>query len=335
MKIIIIFTLIFFLYSFGLAQNNAPEVTNVTFSQRTDGSFIVDVYYDLNDADGDTMFVAMHVSADSGVTWNFPCDSLSGDVGAAILTGTGKHIIWDFGKEHPQTSGTKFMVQIVADDAGFESGTVTDIDGNVYPTVRIGDQWWMAENLKVTHYRNGDVIPNVTDNSEWSGLSTGAYASYDNADSNIATYGLLYNCYAVEDSLNIAPAGWHVPTDGEFTALEEYLIANGYNWDGTTSGNKIGKSLASKTGWETHDEAGAVGNDMSTNNTSGFSALPGGYRYGYSGTFDSVGSSGFWWSATELDSYYAWGRPLYYFDSVVYRYDYYKPSGFSVRLVRD
>ena len=70
-------------------------------------------------------------------------------------------------------------------------------------------------------------------------------------------------------------------------------------------------------------------------NQVGFTALPGGYRYGYSGTFDSVGSSGFWWSATELDSYYAWGRPLYYFDSVVYRYDYYKPSGFSVRLVRD
>ena len=113
------------------------------------------------------MFVAMHVSADSGVTWNFPCDSLSGDVGAAILTGTGKHIIWDFGKEHPQTSGTKFMVQIVADDAGFESGTVTDIDGNLYQTVKIGDQWWMAENLKVTHYRNGDVIPNVTDGSEF------------------------------------------------------------------------------------------------------------------------------------------------------------------------
>jgi uncharacterized protein (TIGR02145 family) len=335
MKTTILFSLIVFLYSFGLAQNNAPEVTNVTFSQRIDGTFMVDVYYDLYDTDGDTMFVAMHVSANGGATWNFPCDSLIGDVGADILTGTGKHIVWDFGKEHPQTTGTKFMVQIVADDAGFESGTVTDIDGNVYPTVRIGNQWWMAENLKVTHYRNGDAIPNVTDNSEWTGLSTGAYASYDNADSNIATYGLLYNWYAVSDSSNIAPAGWHVPTDEEFTALEEYLIANGYNWDGTTSGNKIGKSLASKTGWKPSDEAGTVGNDMSTNNTSGFSALPGGYRHYNLGTFLHVGSTGYWWSSTEYSSTITWLRYLHYNYSGFYNIFWEKPYGFSMRLIRD
>ena len=293
MKSIIIFTIILFLYSFGFAQNNAPEVSNVTFSQRADDTYLVDVYYDLNDADGDTMFVTMHVSADSGVTWNFSCDSLSGDTDGNILTGTGKHIVWDFGKEHPQTEGTDFKVKIVADDAGFESGTLTDIDGNVYQTVKIGGQWWMAENLKVTRYRNGESIPNVKDGSEWSNLGTGAWCAYNNDTTNVPTYGLLYNWYTVDDSRNIAPEDWHIPTDEEYTALENYLIANDYNWDGTTTGNKIGKSLASQTGWNSSGETGDVGNDMSKNNASDFSALPGGFR-GYSnGIFGDVGDFGY------------------------------------------
>ena len=335
MKIIIIITLVLVLYSFGLTQNNAPEVSNVTFSQRTDGSFIVDVYYDLNDSDGDTMFVTMQVSADSGATWNFTCDSISGDAGADILTGTDKHIVWDFRKEHPQTTGTGFMVQIVADDAGFESGTLTDIDGNVYQTVKIGDQWWMAKNLKVTRYINGDSIPKVTDNSTWRDLSTGAYCAFNNDNGNVDTYGLLYNWYVVGDSNNIAPAGWHVPTSEEFMALLNYLIANGYNWDGTTTEDKTGKSLASKTGWKTSTEEGDIGNDVATNNASGFTALPGGYRY-YYGQFYHEGGRGYWWSTTEIDLGSAWARVL----------DCQKPNfgrfgsggktyGFSVRLVRD
>ncbi len=88
-----------------------------------------------------------------------------------------------------------------------EKNGVVDIDGNAYNTVKIGNQWWMAENLKVTHYRNGNPIPNVTDDTEWSNLTTGAYCSYDNNDSNINTYGLLYNWYSVDDSRGLAPAG--------------------------------------------------------------------------------------------------------------------------------
>lgn len=95
------------------------------------------------------------------------------------------------------------------------TGTVTDIDGNVYQTIKIGNQWWMAKNLKVTHYRNGEAIPNITNDSEWINLSTGAYCAYNNDNGNIATYGLLYNWYTVVDSRNIAPSGWHVPTDDE------------------------------------------------------------------------------------------------------------------------
>lgn len=97
-----------------------------------------------------------------------------------------------------------------------ETGKVTDIDGNTYKTVKIGNQWWIAENLKVTHYRNGDAIPEVTDNEQWKNLNSGAYCAYDNNESNAAVYGYLYNWYAMNDSRNIAPEGWYVPSDEEW-----------------------------------------------------------------------------------------------------------------------
>lgn len=324
------FLLILLTHSFLFSQNSSPEVTNVNFSQRSDGSFIVDIYYDVSDADSNGMLVTMEASDDGGITWNFPCFNTNGDIGGYILSGTSKHIIWDFGSEHPNILGDQFRLKITADDE-----PLMDIDGNKYHIIKIGNQWWMAENLKTTYYRNGEAIPNVTDNSEWAGLSTGAYCAYDNDISNVSIYGLLYNWYAVDDSRNIAPTGWHVPTDEEYTALENYLIANGYNWDGTTTEDKTGKSLASKTGWNSYSIAGTVGNDMSTNNASGFSALPGGYRYYGNGTFDGLGSYGYWWSATEYSSTYAWGRRLGYYVSDFYRYYGTKRYGFSIRLIRD
>lgn len=149
-----------------------------------------------------------------------------------------------------------------------ETGTLTDIDDNVYKTVKIGDQWWLAENLKVTHYRNGEAIPNVTDGTQWSNLITGAYCAYNNDNGNISTYGLLYNWFAVDDNRNIAPAGWHVPTDEEWKQLEMYLgisptRVNDTNNRGTDEGNK----LKSTNGWH---------NGGNGTNVSGFSALPGG-----------------------------------------------------------
>jgi uncharacterized protein (TIGR02145 family) len=102
-------------------------------------------------------------------------------------------------------------------------GTVTDYDGNFYRTVRIGDQCWMMDNLKVTHYRNGDPIPNVTDAGEWNNLSTGAYCDYNNDPANADAYGRLYNFCAVYDSRNIAPEGWHVATDEEWQTLVDFL----------------------------------------------------------------------------------------------------------------
>ena len=205
--------------------------------------------------------------------------------------------------------------------------TVTDIDGNVYQTIKIGDQVWMAENLKVTRYRNGDDIPNETNNITWGSLSTGAYAAYNNENVNVDTYGLLYNWYAVDDSRNIAPEGWHVPTDEEWKQLEMQLgmsqsDADNQGLRGTDEGNK----MKATSGWN------GGGNGT---NESGFSALPGGYRDYYNGTFGNMGYVAYFWSSTEYYSFSAWSRILGYDGSSVYRSYYYKQYGFSVRLVRD
>jgi uncharacterized protein (TIGR02145 family) len=209
------------------------------------------------------------------------------------------------------------------------TGTVTDIDGNVYKTIKIGDQVWMAENLKVTHYRNGDPIPNVTDVGTWGDLTTGAYCNFDNNEGHVATYGRLYNWYAVDDSRNIAPEGWHVPTDADWKQLEMYLgmsqaEADGKGWRGTDEGGKLKET--GTTHWASPN-TGAT-------NESGFSALPGGYRHS-SGSFTSMGGRANFWSSTGISSGYAWGRTLSCYCSQVSRNNYDKHYGCSVRCVRD
>ncbi|MCD4691469.1 MAG: fibrobacter succinogenes major paralogous domain-containing protein, partial [Calditrichales bacterium] len=182
-----------------------------------------------------------------------------------------------------------------------------------------------AENLKVTRYRNGDAIPNETDNTAWTNLSTGAYCAYNNDNGNAETYGFLYNWYAVADNRNISPAGWHVPTDEEWKELEMYLGMSQSDADATDwRGSPVGSKLKATSGWY------SSGNGT---NESGFTALPGGNRSHY-GSFYYIGNYGYWWSATEYGSS-AWQRGLIYYDSGVGRYSYGKPYGFSVRLVRD
>jgi uncharacterized protein (TIGR02145 family) len=207
--------------------------------------------------------------------------------------------------------------------------TVTDIDGNVYQTIRIGDQCWMMENLKVTHYRNGEDVPNVANNADWEGLSTGAYCEYNNDVYNVATYGRLYNWYAVNDSRNIAPAGWHVPSDAEWRQLEMYLgmsqaQADAMGLRGTDEGGKL-KEVGT-VHW-TSPNTGAT-------NQSGFTALPGGYRH-YDGTYPNMGSTAVFWSSTEDTGYSAWYRALHSSSSQVSRALIDEHYGFSVRCVRD
>ena len=190
----------------------------------------------------------------------------------------------------------------------------------------------MAENLKVTHYRNGDPIPNVTNNSTWAGLSSGAYCYYNNSSTNGNTYGALYNWYAVNDSRGLAPEGWHIPTDEEIMILEmelgmSYDEAHNTDWRGTNEGSKL---AGNATLWSN----GALENDPEFG-SSGFDFLPGGYRTNISGYFDNLGNTGYVWSATEYDTYYAWRRTLSFGSTQVNRGYTSKRYGFSVHCVRD
>ncbi len=212
---------------------------------------------------------------------------------------------------------------------------VVDIDGNAYKTIKIGNQVWMDENLKTTRYRNGEAISNLTMPIPWGTTTSGAWCDYNNLPLNGNKYGHLYNWYAVSDPRNIAPEGWHVPTANEWLELRNYLIANGGNWDETQTDNKIAKSMAACTNWQNNSTTeGSVGNDILQNNSSGFNALPGGYR-NFDATFKYIGTYSMWWSSTAAST-----KDAYYSYLYVFKADLAIPStqniyGFSVRCVKD
>lgn len=199
-----------------------------------------------------------------------------------------------------------------------ENIPVSDLDGNVYNTVSIGTQTWMAENLKVTTYNDGTSIPNVTDATEWSQLhETGALCDYENTPSYSETYGKLYNWYAVNTG-KLCPTGWHVPTDAEWTTLINYLGGD------DVAGGKLKETGIMHWGW---------GNNGATNET-GFTALPSGYRE-FAGTFYSLTDYGCWWSATERSAATAWHRSVSRSHTMVGSEGNIKETGLSIRCVRD
>ena len=200
---------------------------------------------------------------------------------------------------------------------GFNGTTWVNISGQE-TTVTIGNQQWMRENLDVLTYRNGDIIPQVTDPTAWAALTTGAWCYYNNDVANGAIYGKLYNWYAVNDPRGLAPTGWHVPSDAEWTTLETTLGG------AAVAGGKM--KTTGTTSWTTPN-TGAT-------NESGFAGLPGGYR-NYNGSFFSVGSSGYWWSSSENGTVDAWYRYLGYNVGGITRSNDYKLSGCSVRCLRD
>jgi uncharacterized protein (TIGR02145 family) len=202
---------------------------------------------------------------------------------------------------------------------GLSYGTLTDQDGNTYKTITIGTQTWMAENLRTTKYNDGTAIPNITGAGEWAALTTGAYCNYNNTTGNdtIATYGRLYNWYAINTG-KLAPEGWHVPTNAEWTTLTDYL--------GGTSG-AVGKLKETGTTHWSNPNIGAT-------NESGFTALPGGHRY-VNGSFESVGSYGCWWSSTEGGKDFAYGRYVFCSDSSLISDYVNQELGRCVRCLRD
>ena len=181
--------------------------------------------------------------------------------------------------------------------------------------VTIGSQVWTSKNLDVATYCNGDAIPQVHDKGVWASLTSGAWCYYDNDASKGTKYGKLYNWYAVNDPRGLAPNGYHIPTDAEWTQLSDYLGGD----------EEAGTKMKSTSGW--------VENGNGTN-SSGFSVLPGGFR-NYNGTFNYIGYFGYWWSSTELDTNIAWYRYLgYNYGNVTRNYSY-RGFGISVRCLRD
>jgi uncharacterized protein (TIGR02145 family) len=196
--------------------------------------------------------------------------------------------------------------------------TVIDIDGNVYNTVTIGTQTWMVENLKVTKFRNGEAIPNVTEAIDWKNLTNSAWCNYNNNPDSAKIFGRLYNWFAVNDSRNIAPTGWHVPSDDEWTTLTNYLGGAG------VAGGKLKEAGTSH--WQSPN-TGAT-------NESGFTSFPGSYR-DLIGTFGLIGEFGYYWTLTEYNKIAAFSRSQNYNYSGVARLEYGKNWGFSVRCVKD
>ncbi len=313
------------------------SITSVQVEQRDDGSGLVDVYYDLAGTE-DNYFMNIRVSFDAGNTY-FPVSfgSLSGDV-AEVSPGS-RHMVWNPTIDHPNRYSPETKLKLVAYVAGINNPcpgmpTVEDYDGNVYFTVQIGDQCWMASNLNTTRDADGDQITRYCYNNDpdycelygglytWSTMMNGAGSSGGNPS-------------GVQ---GICPDGWHVPSDAEWTQLTNYLINNYVDINSDNVGNKlkscrqVSSPLGGDCSTSAHPRWDAHGTHYGTNDF-GFGSLPGGYYY--SGTYNNLGSYGYWWSCTQYSSAHAWSRRMHCSNGDVGRGNYGKDSGFSVRCLRD
>ena len=200
-------------------------------------------------------------------------------------------------------------------------------DNTTYPTVTIGTQCWFKVNLQATHYANNESIPNVQDITAWDNLTTGAWCDYDNNSGNAGTYGHLYNWYAASDSRGLCPRGWNVPTEDDWGTLFNHLAPNAVN-----------KLISmSSPPWDPTYNAGAT-------NSSGFSALPGGYRYAYNFEYPSydfldLGTMAWFWSSSTVNTTWAGTIGLLYFMNTKLGANWFDNTddfyGASVRCVRN
>jgi uncharacterized protein (TIGR02145 family) len=299
--------LIITIYQIGISTY-AQKVSNITFRQEQ--STII-VSYDLET--NTPCKVGLYVSTNGGVKWQGPLKKVIGDVGINIVSGNNS-IAWNVLEEFKELKGNNIKFQIRTSE-------------NNNGTVMIGDQEWTTKNLNVTKYRNGDIIPEVSNQKKWDKLTTGAWCYYNNDPKNGAIYGKLYNWYAVNDPRGLAPKGFHIPSDSEWQTLIDYL-----------GGEKIAGGRMKKTGilnWSAPYWA---------MNENYFSGLPGGYRsHGYLdwdgtviGQFDGIGSSACWWSSTyESGSYSVLSRSLYKDDNEGSSSKSHMKWGYSVRCVKD
>lgn len=206
-------------------------------------------------------------------------------------------------------------------------GKIKDVDGNIYKTIQIGSQTWMAENLKTTKYQNGAPVAYIKDAKKWNKDTSGGWCYYNNDPSLNISYGKLYNWFVVENEKNICPTGWHIPSDEDWNTLIGYLDYD-FLPDAIESQSSVAGDQLKSTGntfWKYSNEG---------TNTSGFSAIPGAYRTS-DGGFTVFNKEGYWWSSTPAYTNFAWYRSLHNKSSSVYRNYLNKTAGFSIRCVKD
>jgi uncharacterized protein (TIGR02145 family) len=275
---------------------------------------------------GKTYLTKSHTSTGvTGLSATLSAGTLANGEGTLVYTISGT----------PTTSGTAnfaialggksctiaITVNDVAQTIGKPGPNITDADGNSYKTVYIGTQQWMAENLKVSKYNDGTIIPNITDNTRWENNTTGAWAYYDNNEVYNSKYGKLYNGYSISPenngNKNVCPTGWHVPTDNEWTILTDYLGGE------SVAGGKMKEAGTIK--WNNPNK--------DATNTSLFSGVPGGTRD--DDRISGAGKYGFWWSSSQFDASSIWYRHLYNDGSDIYKDYFNKRKGLSVRCLKD
>ena len=274
----------------------AQKVNNVEASQL--GQNIV-VTYDLETEQPCT--INLFISTNGGNTWQGPLKEVEGQVGPFIQSGKNS-ITFFVLNEFNELRGDNIVFKVDA--------LTTNLN-----TIKIGTQTWTTKNLDVTTYLNGEHIPQVQDANAWANLSTGAWCYYNNNTANGSSYGKLYNWYAINDPRGLAPIGYHIPTNAEWTILTDYL-----------GGKEVaGGKMKSSSGWKYNGNG---------SNTSGFAGLPGGCRNNY-GSFYNFGNYGCWWSSSESTANSGYYRYLFKDNGLVYWNYNYKQNGFSVRCIKD
>jgi len=319
-----ILSILLIMMSATLLSQPAPIIVTILSSQPATG--ITQIQYE---------FSGTYLSYDILVEVSFNGDpyqaipeyDLSGDLNN-VIPGI-RNIVWNGSASFPNFYDEQTRIRITATPEFTCGDQITDIDGNIYNTVLIGTQCWMKENLKVSTDADGNAITRYC---------------YDNDPLNCEAYGGLYTWTTAingSESSNsipsgvqgICPDGWHMPSDAEWTALTDYTSSQSEFWcDGNSS--YIGKALASTTNWQSSDIECTIGNDPVSNNGTGFSGLPGGFRAD-DGSFGDLNSGGGWWTSTEFNQTGSWDRRINYLYPEVYPYPYYKGLGFSVRCVLD
>jgi uncharacterized protein (TIGR02145 family) len=317
--LILTITIIFILLFLGCKREIANTTLPLVTIKKVDSITIISAFSGGNvNSDGSSTITQR------GICWSTNTNPTISDYKTIDGEGNGEF----FSKMNNLTPNTIYYIRAYASNSfgtGYSNqiplktytGSTTDIDGNIYNTITIGSQIWMVENLKTTKYRNGDAIPKFTEGMPWNNLTTGAYCDYNDEENYSDIYGRLYNWYAVDEWRKLAPLGWHVASDSEWTILTNYFggLAN--------SASKLKE--AGNDHWKPYT--------VFSDNSSGFKALPSGER-DESG-YKHIGEYTIWWCSTNYSTSSAWWRDMFYRTDNINRWSGHKSNGYSVRCIKD